>query len=197
MINKLKKYLNKIFVKKGEFESCNQCNKSIQQHKLSALVKYCEELDTDFEVGDELDKKVFCSTECFEKYCRDNNVEEFDKKYLRRCSSYYDCLEIGNLRMMCEQAKDMYPITNPNYFSPIIAGSFCEPANAGLVKSSVNLHKQARKTAKYINIQFIITCILTILIILLTIINMVMVSNSETLVKFDVIIEQLKIWGIF
>lgn len=46
---------------------------------------------------------VFCSSECLKTFSdnHEETIEEYKLYEVRRCSSYYDCLDLDNLRGIC------------------------------------------------------------------------------------------------
>lgn len=133
------------------------------------------------------DSVSVCSIKCLdafrEKYDSDNyEIIEHD-----RCSAYFECKETGNLRRKCEQ------ISNKSYrdISAISLINYCEPAQAGIILSTHKLTETLKDFSKQTEEQYLsnkemmeqgarestkhfrITTWMTILVIILTIINLV------------------------
>lgn len=163
---------------------CDSCKKKIKIHTLFALRKY----DSEHEISDE---KLFCSKNCLDTFSEDG-YEDYEQEELSRCASYYDCQKLDNLRGLCEKSESIED--NSSYLFPIISPiNFCKPAEAGIIKSTIKLYEQAEKSSKQMNIQFIITLFLTVVIVLLTIFNIVLIvgdnSNSQLEVLNNKIVE--------
>jgi hypothetical protein len=184
-VGKLFEYIKCLFKKEEALERCTRCNKIIREYKLFALQRY-DFSEVHYTINDE---KIFCSKECLDAFCENNEVQGYDKKILIRCPTYYECLEIDNLRRMCQRSEDITPVDTP--FINLTPRSFCDPANAGLVKSAILLHKQAKKTARETNFQFKITLVLTVLIVLLTVMNILIATDNKISSKLDEIIKHL------
>jgi len=128
-----------------------------------------------------------CSKECLDKLIKSQNCSYYEIYEYSRCSAYYKCEEIGNLRGICET------VENKTYQSiiPLISVNHCQPAQAGTILSTHKLthvleefSKQTEKQylsnkemmekgAEESSNQFKITTWMSVLIILLTIVNMV------------------------
>ena len=84
-------------------------------------------------------------------------------------SGYYDCEDLGNLRGMCERQERL------DYKNPLnitFSSNFCQPADAGIIKSSIKIHKLIEQFRKETSLQFTMTVIMTFLVIILTVINL-------------------------
>lgn len=142
----------------------------------------------------------FCSGTCLDDFQEQNdNVKEYQLYEITRCSSYYDCLKINNLRPMCteEQRLDYEP-ESFSLLSNFKTMNFCKPADAGIIKVSLNIHKQLEESAKQIEesakhnlSHFKITACMTVLVIILTIINTWIAYNGAYGSLFNDIIETL------
>ena len=153
------------------FDNCLYCKKVIKQFELFALRKYGK---IDEEKNEKIleDEKLFCSNDCLKKYLEETKLKNYDLFKLNRCSSYYDCLQIYNIRKMCEQQEQLNVEKSPlTLLACNFPKNFCEPANAGLVKSSVKLFRLIEQAEKSNNFKFWLTTILTVLVVFLTILN--------------------------
>lgn len=128
-----------------------------------------------------------CSKECLDKLVKNYNCSEYEIYEYSRCSAYFKCEEIGNLRNMCETVENK---TYQSIFS-ISTYNHCEPAQAGVILSThkltdtlVDFSKQTEeqflynkemmeKSARESSKQFRITTWMTILVIILTIANLI------------------------
>jgi len=126
-----------------------------------------------------------CSCNCLDTIVKELNNDNYEIYEFSRCTAYYKCEEIENLRNKCEK------IENKTYksISPFLLSSFCEPAQAGSILSTHKLMEvlsefsnQTEKqflankemmetTEKASSKQFKITMWMTILVIILTILN--------------------------
>lgn len=166
--------------KENIFDKCTQCNKDIDNFDLLSLQK----IDGEDEDGDPIvsDEKLFCSEKCLEEYLKTNESKDYQLMKLSRCSCYYDCKKIDNLRRMCEKEESVQKNTNPLFpdLTHLIHKPFCDPANAGIIKASLKLKEQAEKASRISNIQFTLNIIFTVIIIFLTIGNFLLVSNDSS-----------------
>lgn len=139
------------------------------------------------------ESNVICSHECLKKFYESGDNNCFEIFEYSRCSAYYHCKEIGNLRNMCEHKK------NKSY-TKIISPTrriHCEPAQAGLILSTHKMTnvleefsqesksqyesntKLITKSGKESRKQFRITTAMTILVIILTIVNLIPAFSGE------------------
>jgi len=128
-IEKQEKQFQKIT---GKFDKC--CN--------------CEKIITDLsffraEFSEEESKRVekICSIDCLKEFKELHSQNTINYKEVSRCTAYYKCLEIGNLRKKCEYSKNI----NGNQFNdpPIL---FCDSADAGIILST---HKMIEVLDKF------------------------------------------------
>ena len=136
---------------------------------------------------DESKSIAVCSKECLDKLIKNGNYQDYEIYEYSRCTAYYKCEEIGNLRGICET------VENKTYQSimPLISVNHCQPAQAGTILSThkltevlQNFSKQTEeqylsnkemmdKGAEESSKQFKIASWMSILVIILTIVNMV------------------------
>lgn len=136
---------------------------------------------------DESKSVAVCSKECLDKLLKKGNFQNYEIYEYSRCTAYYKCEEIGNLRGICEL------VENKTYQSifKLNAVNHCQPAQAGTILSTHKLtetltdfskqteqqylsnkeimEQGAKESAK----QFKITTWMTILVIILTVVNLV------------------------
>lgn len=112
------------------------------------------------------DHMNFCSATCLHDYQEEiNNVDEYQLFEITRCSSYYDCLQIDNLRQMCTKEERLdYEPPLIGYLSNLSLTNFCEPADAGIIKASLNIHKQLEESSSQNKWHFKLTATMTILV---------------------------------
>jgi hypothetical protein len=158
--------------------TCNICGESIEDGYFWYYIR---------DERDESNSIAVCSKECLDKLLKNGSYHDYEIYEYSRCTAYHKCEELGNLRGMCETAE------NKSYQSiiPLISRNYCEPAQAGIILSThkltevlKNFSKQteeqylsnketmaqgARESTK----QFKITTWMTILVIILTIVNLV------------------------
>lgn len=168
-------------------DNCIECNQPIKNHTFYSLRKY-DEGATDCESKGLKECLNFCSGTCLHDYQEQiDNAEEYHLYEVTRCASYYDCLKINNLRQMCTKENRLdYEPASFGYLPNMSMINFCKPADAGIIKASLNIHKQLEESSKQIeesSIQnsrhFNITAIMTVLVIVLTILN-TYVAYSDT-----------------
>ncbi len=128
-----------------------------------------------------------CSIKCLDAFREQYDADYYEIIEHDRCSAYFECEEIGNLRGKCER------IENKSYkeLSTSLLYNFCESAQAGIILSTHKLievlkdfssqteqqyqsnkemmEQGAKESAK----QFKVTTWMTILVIVLTIVNLV------------------------
>ncbi|MBP1908254.1 hypothetical protein [Methanolobus bombayensis] len=194
--NGRQKSLKKVITEINEYEKagnnysdeiCHTCNKKINSHLFYSLRKYEEvQLDDDLEyrVEDQLEDKLiecndFCSGSCLEAFSdkHEETIEEYELYEVRRCSCYYDCLDLENIRGICEREERLD--YESNLFPSLPLHNFCEPADAGIIKASINIKKQLDEGSKQNSDHFKITAVMTILVILLTIANIFLVIDTN------------------
>ena len=136
----------------------------------------------------DMDKSTsVCSIECLDTFREKGNLEEYEIIEHNRCSAYFECRDIGNLRRMCER------VNNKSYrdLAFISLSNFCEPAQAGVILATHKIThvledfskqteeqylankmmmEQAGKESKK---QFWITTWMTVLVIILTMVNLI------------------------
>lgn len=168
-------------------DNCVICNKKINNHIFHSLRKY-DFLDD----GDELSEcKNFCSGNCLKIFSEvdEKIVEEYEIYEMWRCTSYYDCRELGNLRKICERMERLDYESN-NYIAPQ-RKNFCEPANAGIIKASINIKKQLDESSKQNSYHFKLTVVMTVLVILLTVLNTYFMFINDGGSQLDIISTKL------
>lgn len=129
-----------------------------------------------------------CSIKCLDAFREQYDADDYEIIEHYRCSAYFECKEIDNLRRKCERAENKsYREISPS----LIMSNFCEPAQAGIILSTHKLtrvlkdfskqteqqylsnkemmEKGAEESAK----QFRITTWMTVLVIILTIVNLI------------------------
>lgn len=154
-----------------------------------------------------------CSIKCLDAFREQYNADDYEIIEHYRCSAYFECEEIENLRGKCER------IENKSYrdLSTFSMSNFCEPAQAGIILATHKLtgalkdfskqtgeqylsnkemmEQGAKESAK----QFKITTWMTILVIILTVINLVPTflniggedNSSEQLVNIETQLSEL------
>lgn len=156
--------------------------------------KICEELIEDgyfwyylrYE-RDESKSVAVCSKECLDKLLKNGNYQNHEIYEYSRCTAYYKCEEIGNLRGICEL------VENKTYQAifKLNAVNHCQPAQAGTILSTHKLTETLRdfskqteeqhlsnkemmeQGAKESAKQFKITTWMTVLVIILTVVNLI------------------------
>lgn len=128
-----------------------------------------------------------CSIKCLDDFRKNHNTNDYQIIEHNRCSAYFECEEINNLRGKCER------VENKSYRETIgtFMYNFCEPAQAGIILSTHKMtgvlkdfSKQTEKQylsnkemmeqgAEESTKQFKITTWMTVLVIFLTILNFV------------------------
>lgn len=180
-----KKIIEKDNVITNNSENCINCNQLIKSHNFYSLRKF-EEGTTEHK--NEIKECInVCSATCLNDYQELVNVEEYHLYEVKRCASYYDCLKINNLRLMCTEENRLdYEPASSIYLPNIKMVNFCKPADAGIIKASLNIHKQLEESSKQIeesskqnSYHFKITALMTILVIILTILN-TYIAYSDT-----------------
>ena len=128
----------------------------------------------------------FCSTKCLDEFKKNNSdkLEKYEFYEINRCSCYYDCKELNNLRYMCEKEK-ILNYEPGAFFCNIQPKNFCEPANASIIKASINIHKEVKNLKKETTFQFKLTAAMTILVIILTLANIWIAAQNDTATKID------------
>lgn len=154
-----------------------------------------------------------CCIECLEKVITEHNNDVFEIFEYSRCSAYFKCEELDNLRKKCER------VENRTYIGllDISIHNFCEPAQAGIIIATHNFTKVLHEFSEESKInylksydlmnqsgeeskkQFRITTWMTILVIILTLINMYPVffkkgeiDYSEALIDIKNVLEDVK-----
>ena len=127
----------------------------------------------------------FCSSKCINDFKnKGHEINEYELYEISRCASYQCCLELGNLRRMCEKTKSL---TNISIIESLNHVNFCEPATAGQIQASHAIYKHLQKvdeeneklsaenTKLNKRTQFltIISTIMAVLTIILTIVSVV------------------------
>ena len=147
--------------KNKKFEICKKCNKEIKSQDFYGLAITEED--------DLIPKEIFCSRKC-QDYFLEKNKPTREKVKIERCPMYLECLEIDNLRNLCEKVKIIREDSG-NLVIPILDTPFCNPASAGLIKSSLLLQKQAKDSSNAAFIQFAVTLLLSLIMLGLTYVN--------------------------
>lgn len=172
-------------------DNCIICNKKINNHTFHSLRKYS--LSNDYDEEDELTEcKNFCSVECLNVFLAENGIiaEEYEMYEVQRCSTFYDCHELGNSRKICERIERLDYEPANNYIAPMRV-NFCEPANAGIIKASVIIKKQLDESSKQNSIHFILTAAMTFLVIILTMFNIYLILINDGGNQLDIISTKL------
>lgn len=167
-------------------EKCFHCNKPIDGFQYWSLRKYdYKKLDEDKEPK-LIEIKDFCSKKCLKDF-KDKNSEEIENyEFYRvnRCSCYYDCEELDNIRGICERKErlDYEPGLSLVSLHP---HNFCEPSDASIIKASINIHKEIKELKSETSVQFKLTAAMTILVIILTFANLYITLQNNTGAKVD------------
>lgn len=125
---------------KDESDYCDERFKIDEHH--------CEICDSSLEDGAYILKKsektlYFCSTKCINQFKDNGNyINDYELFEVSRCASFKCCLELGNLRRMCEKTKSL---TNIDFVSSLSGVNFCEPAVAGQIQVSYAIYKHLQK----------------------------------------------------
>lgn len=154
-----------------------------------------------------------CSIKCLDAFREQYSADDYEIIEHYRCSAYFECEEIENLRGKCER------IENKSYrdLSTFPMVNFCEPAQAGIILATHKLtgvlkdfSKQTEKQylsnkemmeqgANESTKQFKITTWMTILVIILTVVNLIPIffnwgvnDYSEQLVNIETQLSDLK-----
>ena len=69
-------------------------------------------------------------------------------------------------------------LTSPQY-------NFCEPANASIIKATINIHKELKQSARENRFNFWLTTAMTVLVIILTLVNLYIDIKDNTSQKID------------
>lgn len=85
----------------------------------------------------------FCSSKCINDFKnKGHEINNYELYEISRCASYQCCLELGNLRRMCEKTKSL---TNISIIESLNHVNFCEPATAGQIQASHAIYKHLQK----------------------------------------------------
>ena len=85
----------------------------------------------------------FCSSECINIFkSKGHPVNTFQLYKVSRCASYRCCLELGNLRRLCEKTESL---TDINLLDNLNRINFCEPAVAGQIQASYAIYKHLQR----------------------------------------------------
>jgi len=162
-IDKEKSKDEKLYTNVKHDDQCKSCGDKVS---FSFYVAHNEETNRSF---------TYCSVRCLEL-----NKEKFSKYpkglilyHFRRCSAYFKCLEIGNIRKMCVRKEVLSKNDNS-----MLLHNFCEPGQAGLILVTHKIHEYMKVFGKSSEKQFKKTLILTIITIFLSILNFApLISN--------------------
>lgn len=166
-----------------DIRSCDMCNSNIEGtfNWFHLISKYNNK------------DLVICCYECLSELYTDNNgtLDEYEIYEYSRCTAYYKCKEIGNLRDKCQTGENLSYTSILGSISPV---NFCETAQAGIILAS---HKQYEVMDKFSNEtsdkltlfdsmlkqfniessrQFKINLTLTVLVIILTVVNLIVAT---------------------
>jgi len=91
-----------------------------------------------------------CSVECLRAFRDKFDLSDYEIIEHDRCSAYFECEEIGNLRRKCERTsnksyQDVLAISLKNY---------CEPAQAGIILSTHKLREILENFSKQTEAQY-------------------------------------------
>lgn len=85
----------------------------------------------------------FCTSKCINNFKNKGyEINDYELYEISRCASYQCCLELGNLRRMCERTKSL---TNINIIENLNPVNFCEPSTAGQIQASYAIYKHLQK----------------------------------------------------
>ncbi len=142
-------------------QSCDICNEKVDNLFYWYYLKNTNNIN---------ESKVICSKHCLEKFYGEyeDNLDDFEISEYMRCTAYYKCREIDNLRNMCEKNKSL---NKSDLFNDYVSSNFCDPAQAGIVLSTYKINEILKKFSKESTKQFWITVAMTILVIILTAFN--------------------------
>ena len=135
---------------------------------------------------------VICCYDCLKNLYNENGtLDDYEIYQYSRCTAYYKCKELGNLRDKCQISENL---SYTNTLSPLSSFNFCETAQAGIILASYKQYEIMNKFSKETNHnlasfnsmlkqfdiesskQFKINLRLTILVIILTVVNLVIAS---------------------
>ncbi|PXV62163.1 hypothetical protein [Halanaerobium congolense] len=141
---------------------------------------------------DSKNSKVICSLYCLKEFGEnfEGDINKYNIIEKSRCSAYYKCRDISNLRKMCERTETL---TEPK--SALISNihNFCEPAQAGTVLATHKISQILDDFSEESNKQFRITKWMTILVIILTALNLVPIIKgffiNENQIEQDILKE--------
>ena len=83
-----------------------------------------------------------CDKTCADSFKTKFDINEMELYKISRCASYNECSELNNLRRMCEQQEWL---TSDSIIKPLKFHVFCDPAQAGQIKSSYLIFKHLQK----------------------------------------------------
>jgi hypothetical protein len=117
---------------------------------------------------------VVCSPDCLREIENHHEIDKDNTEIVEysRCTAYFKCRELDNLRNKCERKESL--ITKD--YSKLLVGStsmFCDPAQAGIIMSTYKMNEVLEKFSHESDRQFKINFSMTILVIVLTIVNLV------------------------
>ncbi len=118
-------------IEKGD--SCSICGAKVYDKHFWFYEAYCD------------DKVLLaCSNDCMTKLNEQHsNIRHIDE--ITRCSAYFKCKSISNLRNMCQKSEVKVGTVSKFNFS-FKSRNFCAPADAGLIMSS---HKNIKVLADF------------------------------------------------
>jgi len=115
--------------------NCENCDNELYEFDFLSLRKY--ERDGDDECL--IESHGICSRDCADSLREGlNNTDDFRLYEVKRCVGYYDCERLDNLRGMCEN-KEEVGVSYPFGLRPTALIRQCEPAQVGIIKSSLKL----------------------------------------------------------
>lgn len=143
---------------------------------------------------DYYNKEVFCSNNCLIAYIENNrsSMYAYDIYSHKRCTAFYKCEEMDNLRNKCSTSENL----SVDDISRFLAVNMCESAQAGIILSTHKTYKVMEefsfKTDKQLRVfdevinsmseesskQFKINTNMTVLVIILTILNLIVAMVS-------------------
>lgn len=110
---------------------CKMCNSNVNADKYFwYYLKHMEDENKSF---------VLCGLNCLKAYYdkNPNEIMQYEIIEYTRCTAYYKCKKLGNLRGKCQRHENL---TVKNLFS-INLINFCDPAQAGVILSTYKMNE--------------------------------------------------------
>lgn len=136
--NDLKEYVD------FENSQCKICNESINSHYYWYYLKNSK---------DETKSFSLCCLKCLKEYQQLNpyEIDNYEIIEYSRCTAYYKCKKLDNLRGKCEQSKNL---TAKDRLTPLLI-NFCESSQAGVILSTYKMNEILEEFSEQSNMQYI------------------------------------------